>query len=260
MTMNDAHLYLRPAQIKDEFIGVLKMFDEVYKKIGIRDYWFRLSLPDFKANPDKYTGDPKAWEHAAIEIKKAMKEWGHKFVEGVGEAAFYGPKIDVQVKNAHGKEETIATCQIDIVIPSRLNLHYIDEQGKEETPVVLHRAILGTFDRFTGFLLEQTEGKLPLWLSPRQVRILNFTDRNAKAAQKLYNELKEAIPHLNVDLDLRTETVQVRDAEMLKINYIVVIGDKEEDNKTLAVRPRGEKPKFGVKHTAFIEQLKKELA
>lgn len=262
MTMNDAHIYVRPDQVKDEFISVLKMFEEVYKRIGIRDYWFRLSLPDFKANPDKYTGDPKEWEHASVEIRKAMKEWGHKFIEVAGEAAFYGPKIDVQIKNVHGKEETIATSQLDIVIPRRLGLDYTDEEGKEQTPFVIHRAIIGTFDRFTGFLLEQTEGKLPLWLSPRQVRIINFTDRNAKAAQKCYNELKEALPGIRVDLDLRTETVQakVRDAEMLKINYLVVIGDKEEENKTLAVRPRGAKPSFGVKPATFIANLKKELS
>lgn len=258
---NDAHIYCTPDQLKKEFLNVVDMFDEVYKVMGIKKYSFRLSLPDFKKNPDKYTGDLKEWEHASEEIRRAMKDSGNKFVEETGEAAFYGPKIDVQIKNANGKEETIATIQVDIVIPKRLNITYVDDKGEKKHPIIIHRAILGSYERFMGFLLEQTEGRLPLWLSPRQVRIISFTDRNNKATEKLEKELKEAIPNLRVDIDTRSDTVQskIRDAEMLKINYIVVIGDKEEENKTLAVRSRGEKPQFGVKRDKFFKDLKEEI-
>src|SRR3989344_6030205 len=129
------------------FIKVLELFEEVYKVLGIKDYWFRLSLPNFKRNPEKYTGNPKEWEYASNEIKKAMKEWGKKFVEGEGEAAFYGPKIDIQIKNTQGKEETIATSQVDIVIPKRLGMTYVDDKGEKKTPIVIHRAIVGTMER-----------------------------------------------------------------------------------------------------------------
>ncbi len=258
---NDAHIYCTPEQLKTEFLKVIKLFEEVYSTMAIEKYWFRLSLPDFKKNPDKYTGNQKEWEHASEEIRKAMKESGKKFVEETGEAAFYGPKIDVQIKNANGKEETIATSQVDIVIPKRLNITYTDDKGEEKNPVIIHRAILGSYERFVAFLLEQTNGKLPLWLSPRQVRVISFTDRNNKATEKLANEFKEQFPNLRIDTDTRSDTVQskIRDAEMLKINYTIVVGDKEEENKTLAVRPRGGKPQFGIKKDAFMKDIKKEL-
>ena len=261
ITQNDAHIYCTPEQLKSEFLMVLKTMDEVYKVMGINDYWFRLSLPDFKKNPDKFTGDPKEWAHASEEIRKAMKESGKKFEEGEGEAAFYGPKIDVQIKNANGKEESFATSQIDIVIPKRLGITYVDDKGEKKYPIVIHHAILGSYERFVSFLLEQTEGKLPLWLSPVQVRIINFTDRNTKACEKLIKELKKEIPSLRVDSDFRSTTVndKIRDSEMQKIPFLVVIGDKEEEKKTLAVRARSGKPQFGVKPDKFIEELKEKI-
>lgn len=261
-TQNDSHIYVTPDQLKGEFVKVMDMFDEVYKVMGIRDYWFRLSLPDFKDNPEKYTGDEKAWEHASKEIEDAMKSCGKKVVKEKGDAAFYGPKIDVQIKNSLGKEETIATSQVDIVVPKRMDLVYADNKGNKQNPIIIHRAILGSYERFVAYLLEQTNGNLPLWLSPRQIRVISFTDRNTKASEKLVEKLKAEIPGLKIDLDIRADTVQakVRDAELLKINYVLVLGDKEEKSKTLAVRARGEKPKFGIKLDKFIKDLKKELA
>ncbi|MBX4196027.1 threonine--tRNA ligase [Candidatus Pacearchaeota archaeon] len=256
---NDAHIYITPDQLKAEFVKVLELFNEVYKVMGIKDYYFRLSLPDFKGNPEKYSGDPTEWEFASEEIRKAMKQWGGKFTEEKGEAAFYGPKIDVQVKNANGKEETLATVQVDIVVPKRLNLVYVDEKGEKKTPIVIHRAILGSYERFVAFLLEQTEGKLPFWLSPIQVRIVNFTDRNVKAAEKILAQIRKELPSLRIESDFRNTTVndKVRDSELLKIPYIVVIGDKEEEKNTLAVRERGSaKPKFGVSLNDFIKEIK----
>ncbi len=258
---NDSHIYVRPDQLKDEFLKVLDLFQEVYTVMGIKGYWFRLSLPDFKNNPDKYTGDPKEWEHACEEIRKAMKESGHNFVEGVGEATFYGPKIDVQIKNSQGKEETIATSQIDIVVPKRLGLSYMGENNeKVNNLIVIHRAILGSYERFVAYLLEQTEGKLPVWLSPVQVKVLSFTDRNNKSVEMFLEELKKE--GIRAEADTRNHTVdyKVREAEMQKIPYIIVIGDKEEEKGTLAVRTRGSnKPEFGVKKDDFLKKLKKEI-
>lgn len=241
LTQNDAHIYMTPEQLKEELLKVVALFDEVYKTIGIKNYWFRLSLPDFKKNPDKFAGNPEEWKFASNEIKKAMKECGKKFVEVVGEASFYGPKIDVQIKNTLGKEETIATCQVDIIVPKRLGLEYADSDGKKKTPIVIHRAILGTYERFMAYLLEQTEGRLPLWLSPVQVRVLSFTDRNVKYAEKIIKEISKEIPNLRIDADFRNDTVQgkVKDAEIMRIPYIIVVGDREEKEKTLAVRIKG---------------------
>ncbi len=261
MTQNDAHVYVRPEQLKEEFVKVLKMFDEILTTTGIKGYWFRLSLPDFKKNPEKYTGDQKVWVKASEEIKKAMKEAGKKYIEGEGEAAFYGPKIDVQIKNSQGKEETLATSQVDIVVPQRFGLVYVDEKGEKQHPIIIHRAILGSYERFIAFLLESTEGKLPIWLSPVQVRIINFTDRNVKASEKVLKELQEGVQGLRIDSDFRNTTVndKVRDAEMQKIPYIIVIGEKEEKSKTLAVRARGKKPEFGVKTKEFMQELKEKI-
>lgn len=257
---NDSHIYVRPDQLKDEFLKVLKLFEEVYGVMGIKGYWFRLSLPDFKNNPDKYTGDPKEWEHACEEIRKAMKESGHKFEECIGEAAFYGPKIDVQIKNSQGKEETIATSQIDIVVPKKLGLAYTDRDDTKSHVIVIHRAILGSYERFIAYLLEQTEGKLPLWLSPVQVKVLSFTDRNTQSVEKLVEELKKEGIRAEADLKDHTVEYKVREAELQRIPYIVVIGDKEEEKNTLAVRTRGSnKVEFGVKKEDFLKKLEKEV-
>ncbi|MBL7160454.1 MAG: threonine--tRNA ligase [Candidatus Aenigmarchaeota archaeon] len=255
-TINDSHIYVTPEQLKTEFIKVLKMFDEVYKVMRIKGYWFRLSLPNFKKNPDKFIGDPKEWEFASKEIRKAMKDFGVKFVEEIGEAAFYGPKIDVQIKNVMGKEETIATSQVDIVVPKRLGLAYADKDDKKKHVIVIHRAILGSYERFIAYLLEQTKGSLPLWLSPVQVKVLSFTERNNKTAEKLAESLKKE--GIRVETDTRDHTVEykVREAEVTKIPYILVIGDKEEKSNTIAVRERGSKKvAFGVKKEDFLNNL-----
>lgn len=255
---NDSHLYITPEQLNEEFVKVMEMFDKVYSTVGMKDYWFRLSLPDFKANPDKFTGDVKEWEYASEEIRKAMKASGKKVIEEKGEAAFYGPKIDVQIKNSLGKEETIATSQVDIVVPKRMNLTYTDAHGAKKHPIIIHRAVLGSYERFVAYLLEQTEGKLPLWLAPIQVRVVSFTNRNEKAVTAFAHELTEH--GFRVDTDVRDIPMdgKIRDAELMKINYIVVIGDKEEKSNTLAVRQRGEKPKFDIKKETFLTHLHNE--
>lgn len=260
-TQNDSHIYVTLEQLKDEFFNVLKLFKEVYNIFGLKGYWFRLSLPDFKKNPEKYIGDNKErWEIASESIRKAMKEFGAKFIEEKGEAAFYGPKIDVQIKNANGKEETIATSQVDIVVPERLGLTYTDRDDKKKNVIVIHRAILGSYERFIAYLLEQTKGNLPLWLSPVQIKVLSFTNRNLKYAQDVYDNLNGA--GFRVERDFRDITVdaKVRDAEIMKINNILVVGDKEEKGRTIAVRKRGQKKvEFGVKLKKFIEDIRTEV-
>jgi threonyl-tRNA synthetase len=255
---NDAHLYVTQDQLREEFKKVIQLLKEVYAVMGITGYWFRLSLADF-TNPEKFIGDAKEWEFAAKEIQAAMKELGEKYVEGKGEAAFYGPKIDVQIRNSSGKEETIATSQVDIVVPKRLGLVYTDKDDARHHVIIIHRAVLGSYERFIAYLLEQTKGNLPLWLSPVQVKVISFTDRNAKAAAAFADEL--ARRGIRAETDARKHTVEykIRDAEMERVPYMVVIGDKEEKNHTLAVRKRGDrKPEFGVKREDFIRAVLKE--
>jgi len=261
MTQNDAHIYCTPEQLKEEFLKVLRMIESEYKTIGLKDYWFRLSLPDFRKNPEKYIGDEKEWKFATNEIKKAMNEWGEDFVEETGEAAFYGPKIDIQTKNSQGKEETLSTIQVDIVVPKRLNLTYVDSKGQKKTPIVIHRAPLGSAERFIAFLLEQTNGRLPVWLAPIQVRVVSFTERNVSHAKKVIEQIAKEIPNARIDADFRDTTLQgkIKDAEIMRIPYIVVIGDKEEKSGELAVREKGSGKINSAKAGDFIGKLKKEI-
>lgn len=256
---NDAHIYVRKDQLKDEFIKVLELFKEVYKIMGIKGYWFRLSLPDFKKHPDKFTGNAKEWEFARDEIRKAMKDFGQKFVEEEGEAAFYGPKIDVQIKNTLGKEETIATSQVDIVVPKRLGLFYKEKDGKDGTVIVIHRAILGSYERFIAYLLEQTNGNLPVWLSRLQVKILTLSEENVKYAQTVEKELRGNDIRAEGDYESHTIEYKIRNAQIQKVPYAIVIGKKEEANKTIAVRTREGKVKYSVKLENFVKQIQNEV-
>lgn len=256
---NDAHIYVRRDQLKNEFMKVLGLFRDVYEIMGIKGYWFRLSLPDFKKNPDKYTGDPKEWEFARDEIRQAMKDFGQKFVEGEGEAAFYGPKIDVQIKNSLGKEETIATSQVDIVVPKRLGLVYVDKDNSEKNVIVIHRAVLGSYERFVAYLLEQTNGNLPVWLSPVQARILSISEENEKYAKSVEKQLNESGIRVEGDYHSKTIEHKIRDAQLQKIPYIIVIGKKEEGAKSVAVRTRDGKTKFGVKLKDLTEKIQSEI-
>ena len=191
-----------------------------------------------------------------------MKKRGADFTETKDDAAFYGPKIDIMIKDSLKREWQCATIQIDMQIPSRFGANYINAESKEEVPIVIHRAIMGSMERFIGVLLEHLNGNLPLWLSPIQVKIVNFTDRNLKACEKLMKELKESLPMLRIDSDFRSTTVsdKIRDSELQKIPYTVVIGDKEEESKTIAIRERGNpKPKFKVKLKDFISEIKEKI-
>lgn len=256
---NDAHIYVRKDQLKDEFTKVLQLFKEVYKIMEIKGYWFRLSLPDFKKHPEKFTGNAKEWEFASEEIRKAMKEFGQKFVEERGEAAFYGPKIDVQIKNTLGKEETIATSQVDIVVPKRIGLTYREKDGKDGTVIIIHRAILGSYERFIAYLLEQTNGNLPIWLSSLQVKIATLSEENVKYAQTVEKELTESGIRAEGDYESHTIEYKIRSAQLQKIPYVIVIGKKEEANKTVAVRTRDGKVKYGMELEKLVKQLNDEI-
>ncbi len=256
ITQDDAHIFCTKEQIGKEISNLLELVKIIYKDTFGFSYSFELST-----RPEKFLGEKKDWDYAEKSLESALDKAKAKYQVKKGEGSFYGPKIDINIKDSLGRNWQCATIQLDIQMPQRFQLSYTAEDNKEHMPVVIHRTILGSLERFIGILLEHLNGNLPLWLSPRQVRIINFTDRNTKEAEKLMKELKQEIPELRIDADLRNDTLQskVRDAELLKINYIIVIGDKEEKSKTLAVRPRGKKPEFGIKKEKFIESLRKEL-
>lgn len=240
-TQNDAHIYATPETLEKEIVAVLNLHKKVYDDFGIHDYWYRLSLPDFK-NKEKF-GDVQnkaSWRNGAAVLKKALEDTGHKFVEAVGEASFYGPKIDIQIKDLYGKEDTIATVQVDYYSAPRFNLFYVDRNGKEQPVVIVHRAILGSFDRFLAFLIERTAGAFPLWLAPVQVAVLPIGEKQRKYASQIVEKLRSE--NWSVEFGDADETLgkRIREAELQKIPYVVVVGEKEQQNGTVSVRRRGQ--------------------
>ena len=240
MCQNDAHLFVRPDQIKEEVGKVINLIFEVYiKDFGFsRDsFKFRLSLRD-KENKEKYIDNDEMWETAENQLREILKELKIDFYEAEGEAAFYGPKIDIQIQTALGHDVTIPTCQLDFALPERFELTYVGEDGEEHRPVVIHRAILGTSDRFISFLLEETKGNLPFWLCPKQVKILPIADRHIEYANKVKEELQKH--NLRVEVDSRSEKIgyKISEAQLSKVPYMLVVGDKEQEEKTVGVRSR----------------------
>ena len=254
-TQNDAHIYCSRAQVTEEFIRVIQLFDEVYKDFGISDYWFRLSLPDFERNPEKFGRENDNWRDAIAAIRAALEQTGAKYVEGVGEATFYGPKLDVQIRSVLGKEETIATNQLDFIVPERFGLEFTNEKGQKETPVVIHRAIMGSFDRFFAFYLEHTAGNFPLWLSPVQAVIVPIADRHLAYANRIATQMRQN--KLRVEVDSRPERMnaKIRDAELQKIPLILVVGDKEAEAGTVNLRERQVKEQRTLEVAALIKEM-----
>ena len=261
MCQNDAHLFVRPDQIKEEVGKVIKLIFEVYiNDFGFeRDrFAFRLSLRD-KNNKEKYIDNDEMWETAESQLREILKELNIDFYEAEGEAAFYGPKIDIQIKTALGHDVTIPTCQLDFALPERFELSYIGEDGNEHRPVVIHRAILGSSDRFISFLLEETKGVLPLWVAPKQVRILPITDNQHEYGFKLRDELlKEGI---RVEVDNRNEKTgyKIREAELAKIPYMLVIGQKEVDAGNVSVRSYKDGDLGAISVEEFKAKILKEV-
>ncbi len=255
---NDAHLFVTPEQIKDEFAKVVDLIFTTYKDFGITDYRCVLSLRD-PADKVKYHDDDEMWNTAENALREVLNEIGLEYTEEIGEAAFYGPKLDVNVTPAVGAEYTLSTCQLDFCLPARFNLTYIDKDGKERTPVVLHRAILGSLDRFMAYLIEETMGAFPTWLAPEQVRILPITDRTVEYSNELAAKLDEY--GLRVEVDARNEKIgfKIREAQMQKIPYMLVIGDKEAEEGTVAVRSRKEGDLGAMAIDAFIAKITEEV-
>ena len=255
---NDAHLFVTPEQIKDEFAKVVDLIFTTYKDFGITNYRCALSLRD-PADKVKYHDDDEMWNTAENALRDVLNSLGLEYTEEIGEAAFYGPKLDVYVTPAVGAEYTLSTCQLDFCLPARFNLTYIDKDGKERTPVVLHRAILGSLDRFMAYLIEETMGAFPAWLAPVQVKIMTITDRANDAALKVQELLEQH--NMRVETDLRNEKIgfKIREAQMMKIPYMLVIGDKEAENGTVAVRSRKEGDLGTMTAEAFAAKLEEEV-
>ena len=258
MCQNDAHLFVRPDQIKEEFGKVVKLILEVYKDFGFEDYEFRLSLRD-KNNKEKYFDDDQMWEKAESQLREILVELGVKFYEAEGEAAFYGPKLDVQLKSAVGHDVTVSTCQLDFLLPEKFELEYIGEDNEKHRPVVIHRAILGTFDRFLCFLIEETKGAFPLWLSPVQVAILPISDNQKDYAEKVRDELQSK--GIRVDLDSRQEKIgyKIREAQLQKVPYMLILGDKEVEANAVGVRKRKEGDLGQMPLNDFISKITEEI-
>ena len=238
MQMNDAHIYCTPEQFKEEFLAVCRMYLKYFKIFGIEKYMMRLSLHDPAELGKKYVGDAKMWLQTEQEVREALLDGGFNFTEIPGEAAFYGPKIDVQVWSAIGKEFTLATNQVDFAIPARFNLTYTNAKGKEETPLCIHRAPLGTHERFVGFLIEHYAGDFPLWLAPRQVIILPVSEKVHDYGIEIVSDLIDK--GIRCEIDKRPEKIgaKIRQAELSKIPVMVIIGEKEKEAKTVSVRRR----------------------
>ena len=256
MTLNDAHLFVRLDQIKDEFKRVIDLIMIAYKDFGIHDYRFRLSYRD-PQDTEKYFDNDEMWNTAQSMLREVVEETGLPFFEAEGEAAFYGPKLDVQVKTALGKEETLSTVQIDFLLPERFELEYVGEDGQKHRPVVLHRGILGTMERFTAFLLENFAGNLPLWLSPVQAKIIPVSTNYDDYAKEVADKLRLA--GVAVDEDLRNEKLgyKIREAQLEKIPYMLVVGENEKNDKSVSVRKRGEGD-LGVKALDELIAILKE--
>ena len=260
MCQNDAHLFVRPDQIGEEFKKVVSLILDVYKDFGLKNYKFRLSLRD-PEDKEKYFDDDQMWNEAESKLRDVLNELGVEYFEAIGEAAFYGPKLDVEVKPAVGPEVTLSTCQLDFLLPRKFELSYVDSDGGKKVPVVLHRAIFGTFDRFTAFILEETKGVLPTWLSPVQVNIIPV---NNEYHLEYCLELKKKLSSLNIrcELDSRDEKLgyKMRESQTKKNPYTLVIGDKERDSNLVNYRRHGSQEATSVSVEDFIKLIEDEIS
>ena len=258
-TQNDSHIFCRPDQIKEEFKGVINLILDTYKDFGFKNYKFRLSLRD-PENKEKYFENDELWNKSENELREVLTELGVDFYEARGEAAFYGPKLDVQVISALGHDITLSTCQLDYQLPEKFELEYVDENGDKVRPVVIHRAIFGTLDRVVAFLLEETKGNLPVWLAPVQVKILPISDKFIDEAKKVYEACFNA--DLRVELDDRAEKIgyKIREAQTQKIPYMLIVGAKEVETNTVSIRKRGEGEIGALSIDDTIAKIKAEIA
>ena len=260
MCQNDAHLFVTPEQIKEEFKKVVSLILDVYKDFGFKNYSFRLSLRD-PEDKEKYFDDDEMWNTAEDKLREVLNEYGCPYKEAIGEAAFYGPKLDVEVKPAVGPEVTLSTCQLDFLLPRRFDLSYIDKDGSKKTPVVIHRAIFGTFDRFTAFLMEETKGAFPLWLCPTEVNIIPVNnDYHLEYAKEVYKDLDDM--NIRVNLDDRNEKLsyKMRESQTKKNPITLILGDKEVENNTISYRKFGSAETYSLPKSDFYELVKETIS
>jgi len=258
-TLSDAHVICRLDQVEEEFKKVLDLIHYVAKTLSIEDLLsYRFSKWDPK-DKIKYVQNPKAWEETQAIMKRILDKNKINYREAEGEAAFYGPKLDIQAKWTSGKEDTIITVQIDFSMPDSFKLEYIDENNKAVRPIVIHRSSIGCYERTLALILEKFQGQLPLWLSPVQVKILSLSSKNEKKVIEIADKMRADGIRIEVDTRETTINAKIRDAELDKVPYTIVIGDKEEANNTLSVRKKGEAPKMGIKVDDFIKRVKKEI-
>ena len=258
-TQNDSHIFCTPEQIKEEFKNVVNLILEVYKDFGIKEYRFRLSLRD-KTDTEKYFGNDELWAISEQKLREVLKELKVDFYEAEGEAAFYGPKLDVQVKSAIGHDVTLSTIQLDYQLPERFELNYIDALGNKCRPVVIHRAILGSLDRFIAYLLEETKGFLPLWLSPVQINVIPVNrDYHLEYAEEIFNKLKSL--GYRIELDDREEKLgyKMRESVLKKKTYALIIGNKEVETNTISYRKCGSEETLNISLEEFISMIEEEI-
>ena len=259
MCQNDAHLFVTPEQIGDEFKKVVDLILAVYKDFGIKDYKFRLSLRD-PEDKTKYFDDDEMWDKAENKLREVLNSLNIPYFEAIGEAAFYGPKLDVEVKPAVGPEVTLSTCQLDFLLPRRFELNYIDQNGEKQTPVVIHRAIFGTFDRFTAFLIEETKGVYPLWLAPTQVNIIPVNmEYHEKYATEVKNWLQDHGYRVNFDSRDEKLSYKMRESVMKKIPVTVILGQKEMDENFISYREFGSEETKTVSKDEFLKYLENRI-
>lgn len=252
-TQDDAHIFCTEEQLEAEIIAIMDIIDMFYKKFGF-EYHVELST-----RPEKRIGDDRIWDRAEGILEEILKKKKMKFKINAGDGAFYGPKIDFHIKDSLGRTWQCATIQLDFAMPERFELEYINSNNSPQRPVMLHRVVYGSIERFIGILIEHMNGNLPVWLSPVQARVLSFTERNEKSAREALEKIRKAGIRADGDFSSSTVNDKVRNAELMKIPYIIVIGDKEEQNNTIALRSRGDKPKFGVKLEDFIHETDKMI-
>ena len=254
ITQDDAHIFCNMKSLDNEISKLIELVRIVYKALGFKNTTVELST-----RPKKYVGDIKTWNQAEEILEKALKKNKMKYSINKEDGAFYGPKIDFHFKDANKKSWQLSTIQLDFNLCSRLGATYTNKDDKEEYPIILHRALLGSFERMFGILMEHYNGAFPVWLAPTQIKIISFNDEMITYTKKIIKNLETK--GFRVEGDFRSETVQrkVRDAEKQKVPYIIVIGQKEKQKGTLAVRPRGSKPKFGIKMTDFVKQIRHEI-
>ncbi|MFH0846297.1 MAG: threonine--tRNA ligase [Patescibacteria group bacterium] len=256
-TQNDAHIFCTPEQLENQFMEVMEMLEKFYKDLGFTNYTYRLSLSG--DDKSKYVGNPKDWDKAEETLRNVLIKSGVKFREEKDEAAFYGPKLDVQAINVFGKEDSISTIQIDFNLAERFDLSYVDKDGNKQRPFVIHRALIGSFERFFAFLIEYYAGKFPLWLAPVQIKVLSISDKQKEYAQEIFSKL--LAEDFRVEIDLNDESLgkKIRQAKMEKVPYILVIGDKELESKQITAEHRDLGNQGQISLEGFIEKIKTEI-